>query len=72
MVRRLGLAATLYFLWQERNKRLFAEEKRQWKTVLGIIINSVRLKLTSLTTKDSSHVRMVEDCWQIKMNKIKT
>nr|GEY24324.1 reverse transcriptase zinc-binding domain-containing protein [Tanacetum cinerariifolium] len=31
IVRRLGVAASLYFIWHERNKRLFADEKREWK-----------------------------------------
>ncbi|GJV04201.1 hypothetical protein Tco_1337770 [Tanacetum coccineum] len=45
VISKLVLAAAAYFLWQERNNRLFRKEKRSIDQVVDCIINSVRLKL---------------------------
>ncbi|GJT20553.1 RNA-directed DNA polymerase, eukaryota, reverse transcriptase zinc-binding domain protein [Tanacetum coccineum] len=36
----------VYYIWQERNKRQFTNEKRTMKDVSGIILDTVRLKLS--------------------------
>lgn len=66
----MGVTACVYFIWQERNRRLFTNEKRDWKMLLGLIVDVIGLKLTSLTVKKSKYVVMTKKCWKIKMNKV--
>nr|GEV36282.1 hypothetical protein [Tanacetum cinerariifolium] len=48
---KLVLAASAYFIWQERNNRLFRNERRSVDQVAECILNSVRLKLISCRWK---------------------
>ncbi|GKC90735.1 RNA-directed DNA polymerase, eukaryota, reverse transcriptase zinc-binding domain protein [Tanacetum coccineum] len=52
----------------ERNKRLFAAEKKDWETVHNEVINTIRFKLSSVKIKSSLHVNNIEKTWKIKMN----
>ncbi|GKE03114.1 reverse transcriptase zinc-binding domain-containing protein [Tanacetum coccineum] len=53
VVSKLVLAATAYFLWRERNDRLFKKGKNTVEHVIGSIKSSVRLKLLSCRFKKS-------------------
>ncbi|GJT68774.1 RNA-directed DNA polymerase, eukaryota, reverse transcriptase zinc-binding domain protein [Tanacetum coccineum] len=53
IIRRLVCAAAVYFVWQERNKRMFGEEKRDSEELIKIVTESVRMKLMGLKVKDS-------------------
>ncbi|GKD97313.1 RNA-directed DNA polymerase, eukaryota, reverse transcriptase zinc-binding domain protein, partial [Tanacetum coccineum] len=66
IVRRLVFGAAVYFIWQERNKRMFQNEKREVKNVVEIIKETVRLKLASFVVKNGRTVRNVEAVWGIK------
>ncbi|GJW27092.1 hypothetical protein Tco_0040903 [Tanacetum coccineum] len=68
VLRRLILAACVYYIWDERNKRLFGNQKRDYKTVLFTIINHIRMKLTSLKVKNSAQVAKVNKDWQVTLN----
>ncbi|GJV88494.1 reverse transcriptase domain, reverse transcriptase zinc-binding domain protein [Tanacetum coccineum] len=48
---KLVVAAASFFIWQERNNRLFRSEKRSVDNVVACIFNTVRLKLVSFTWK---------------------
>ncbi|GJV66862.1 hypothetical protein Tco_1482371 [Tanacetum coccineum] len=48
---KLVVAAVAYFIWQERNRRLFKKSKRVAKEVIGCIMASVRLKLLSFHSR---------------------
>ncbi|GKD66684.1 hypothetical protein Tco_1308792, partial [Tanacetum coccineum] len=50
---KLTLAAAAYFVWQERNFRLFKHSKRSVQEVVDCIMSSVRLKLLSCRFKKS-------------------
>ncbi|GKD87636.1 hypothetical protein Tco_1358790, partial [Tanacetum coccineum] len=50
---KLVVAAAAYFVWQERNSRLFKNVKRSVKEVVDCIMSSVRLKLLSYHFKKS-------------------
>lgn len=60
--RRTVLVATVYFVWQERNKRIMANE-----VLIGIILEYVKLKLTSLKVKHSVQVRKFAREWDVIM-----
>ncbi|GJT41695.1 reverse transcriptase zinc-binding domain-containing protein [Tanacetum coccineum] len=47
VIAKLVVAASAYFIWQERNWRLFKKTKRSTKQVIDCISSSVRLKLLS-------------------------
>ncbi|GJV40598.1 zinc knuckle CX2CX4HX4C containing protein [Tanacetum coccineum] len=53
VIAKLVLAASTYFLWQERNWRLFKNNKRSTKQVIDCIYSTVRLKLLSCCFKKS-------------------
>ena len=44
VVRRLVLAACVYHIWSERNKRLFYDKQRDWLEV----VNAIAVKISSL------------------------
>ncbi|GJT68932.1 hypothetical protein Tco_1028218 [Tanacetum coccineum] len=64
ITRRIVLAACVYFVWNERNKRLFSGDKRESKDLLAVIINNVRLKFSSLTVKKTTQVEVASKRWQ--------
>ncbi|GKA84481.1 hypothetical protein Tco_0806076 [Tanacetum coccineum] len=51
VVNKLVLAATVYFIWQERNLRSFRGESRSEEVVLNAICESVKSKLMSIRVK---------------------
>ncbi|GJW07612.1 hypothetical protein Tco_1570035 [Tanacetum coccineum] len=65
VISKLVLAAAAYFLWQERNNRLFRKEKRSIDQVVDCIINSVRLKLVSCRWKSSRAALDIIKVWKL-------
>ncbi|GJY19324.1 reverse transcriptase domain, reverse transcriptase zinc-binding domain protein [Tanacetum coccineum] len=49
-------AASCYFIWQERNNRLFAQQRRSSNQVIDSIISTVRLKSLSCRFKKAENV----------------
>ncbi|GJY03343.1 hypothetical protein Tco_0369283 [Tanacetum coccineum] len=68
MLRRLAFAASVYHIWQERNKRLFSSQQRNWEIIINTIINTVRFKLAGLRLKKSFHVNEIAQEWSVVMN----
>ncbi|XP_071734228.1 uncharacterized protein [Rutidosis leptorrhynchoides] len=62
---RLLFAATVYFIWQERNFRLFKKESRSCGKLVTVIFATIRLKLMSLNWKNSQQVKIMKDAWKI-------
>ncbi|GJR32031.1 hypothetical protein Tco_1108263 [Tanacetum coccineum] len=62
---KLVVAAVAYFIWQERNRRLFKKSKRSAKEVIGCIMASVRLKLLSCHFKKSRDGVMFAHLWEL-------
>ncbi|GJR89610.1 uncharacterized protein Tco_0213621 [Tanacetum coccineum] len=61
VISRLLVAATAYFIWQERNLRLFKNQVRSPAQVRDIIVYNVRLKLTTCRfKKKQSAARVLE------------
>nr|GEY32967.1 hypothetical protein [Tanacetum cinerariifolium] len=53
IVRRLVCGATMYYIWKERNNRLFKNGKRESKIVLNIAKEAIGMKLMGLKVKES-------------------
>lgn len=57
------LGASVYFIWQERNSRLFRDKSRSVDVVFDLIKKTVRLKLMGLDIKWSPAVRAADQVW---------
>lgn len=62
----LLLGACAYFVWHERNMRLFKEGKRSVDQLVKIIHNMVRLKIMTMRFKNSSNKLDVYQSWNIE------
>ncbi|GJU81527.1 hypothetical protein Tco_1283892 [Tanacetum coccineum] len=62
VIAKLVVAACSYFVWQERNFRLFKSQKRM---VIDCIKSSVRLKLLSCTFKNSKDALVFQRLWDL-------
>ncbi|GKD06605.1 hypothetical protein Tco_1181579 [Tanacetum coccineum] len=51
VIAKLVFAASCYFIWQERNYRIFMKKKRSQHQVIDIIMSTVRLKLLTCRFK---------------------
>ncbi|GJZ90492.1 hypothetical protein Tco_0662419 [Tanacetum coccineum] len=69
IVRRLVFGAVVYYTWQERNNRIFREEKRDGITVFNVIKETVKLKIAGLVVKGSNAVSEVEDRWSMRIQR---
>ncbi|GKC56750.1 hypothetical protein Tco_1084348 [Tanacetum coccineum] len=65
VIAKLVLAASAYFLWQERNWRLFKNSKKTAKQVIDCIYSSVRPKLLSCRFKKSKHGVSLAQRWSL-------
>lgn len=72
VVKRLVLAACVYFLWQERNGRIFKEVQNSSQEVYNKVVDTVKCKLIGIVVKDSNNVRYVEEKWQVKCRRSKS
>ncbi|GJU52577.1 retrovirus-related pol polyprotein from transposon TNT 1-94 [Tanacetum coccineum] len=62
---KLVVAATSYFIWQERNGWLFKNKKRTVNQVVDCIMNTVRLKLMSCRLKKSRSACDIVKAWNL-------
>ncbi|XP_071687109.1 uncharacterized protein [Rutidosis leptorrhynchoides] len=66
---RLVIDASVYFVWQERNKRCFQGVKRNSEELITIVQDYIKVKLLTLKVKDSKAVREVEQKWGVNLMK---
>ncbi|PWA65993.1 FAR1 DNA binding domain, Zinc finger, SWIM-type, MULE transposase domain, FHY3/FAR1 family [Artemisia annua] len=65
--KRLVFGAAVYYIWQERNLRLFQKKFRSEEAVFKIIVDIVRHKLLSLRIKRSVESVKAADIWKIPL-----
>ncbi|GJY63108.1 hypothetical protein Tco_0464568 [Tanacetum coccineum] len=65
IIAKLVIAACSYFIWQERNWRLFKNKKRSLVQVIDCIKSSVRLKLLTCSFKKSNASQDLIDRWKL-------
>ena len=68
VVSRLVFAASCYFIWQERNKRIYSNDTRKEEQVCEAIFETVRLKLVSLRFKRTTSVMKSLQVWKIPVD----
>lgn len=66
VVNKLILADAVYFIWQERNFRIFQDKERSEEVVWNIIKESVRNKLLSIRVRKTKNVINIGDQWKLK------
>nr|GEZ60655.1 hypothetical protein [Tanacetum cinerariifolium] len=62
---RLVIAASAYYIWQERNWRLFKSKKRTVSHVIDCVVSSVRLNLLSCKLKKSRDGQKYATLWDL-------
>ncbi|GJR85933.1 reverse transcriptase domain, reverse transcriptase zinc-binding domain protein [Tanacetum coccineum] len=65
IIAKLVVAATWYFIWQERNGRLFKNSKRMVNQVVECIMHTVRLKLLSCRFKTTRSALEMINAWNL-------
>ncbi|KAM0004605.1 putative reverse transcriptase zinc-binding domain-containing protein [Helianthus debilis subsp. tardiflorus] len=68
IVCKLLIAASAYYIWQERNNRLFKNNKRTAEQVAEVIKSSVRLKLMGFRFRLASAKQRIFKRWKIEDN----
>ncbi|PWA53535.1 reverse transcriptase zinc-binding domain-containing protein [Artemisia annua] len=69
VIQRLVLGASVYFVWQERNLRLFGGHSRTVEELTKIVIDNVRLRLMGLKLKTTPDVIMAAEVWNFPIDK---
>ena len=68
VVSKLLFAATSYFIWQERNNRIFKQQRRSESQVIDLIKLTVRLKLLTCRFKRKTNVLELVRVWQLPLS----
>ncbi|PWA37317.1 reverse transcriptase domain, Reverse transcriptase zinc-binding domain protein [Artemisia annua] len=68
IIQRLVFGAAVYFIWQERNFRIFRNEFRTEEHVFKIIVDTVRHKIMGLRIKHSCEVGKAMAIWKLSVN----
>ncbi|GJY48720.1 reverse transcriptase zinc-binding domain-containing protein [Tanacetum coccineum] len=68
VIGKLIVAAGTYFIWRERNTRLFKNIKRPPEDVRDAIMVTVRLKLLTLRFKNKERVKTILARWNMPSN----
>ncbi|GJW21414.1 RNA-directed DNA polymerase, eukaryota, reverse transcriptase zinc-binding domain protein [Tanacetum coccineum] len=63
---RLIISATVYYIWNERNKRSFQNSSRYVEELIGCIEGNITDMLKSLKVKNYSNVMIVANKWGLK------
>ncbi|KAJ0931049.1 putative RNA-directed DNA polymerase [Helianthus annuus] len=67
IIGKLVVAASAYFIWQERNNRLFSLNKRSATQVMEVILMTVRMKLHTMKFRRTSNVSQVLSDWSLSL-----
>ncbi|GKC11117.1 hypothetical protein Tco_1007899 [Tanacetum coccineum] len=65
VVGKLIFAATSYFIWMERNARLFKNVKRPSEDIRDLILVTVRLKLHTFKFNNTTKIRRLLSLWKM-------
>lgn len=66
IIGKLLLGAVAYFVWQERNLRLLKKRSRSRELLSRIIVDTVRLRVSSIRFKDPQKAMLVLHRWDLK------
>ena len=72
VVSKLLFAATSYVIWQERNNRIFKQQKRTEAQVVDVIQSTIRMKLLTCRFKRTANVTDLVRVWKLPSSLIHT
>ncbi|XP_021990382.1 uncharacterized protein LOC110886837 [Helianthus annuus] len=64
LVGKMVVAASTYFIWQERNNRLFSTKQREATLIANIILHTVRMKLMTFKPGRGSKSPLLLERWK--------
>ncbi|GJU22438.1 hypothetical protein Tco_1155780, partial [Tanacetum coccineum] len=67
-LKRLTMTACVYYIWLERNRRIFTNDRKNNNVEAAEIFSHLRLKLVSLTVKRTEPVVEISKKWRVEMN----
>ncbi|PWA71507.1 reverse transcriptase domain, Reverse transcriptase zinc-binding domain protein [Artemisia annua] len=70
VIQRLTFGAAVYYIWQERNIRIFQRNFRTEENVFRVIVDTVRHKLMGLKIKKSREAVKAAGIWKISLHGI--
>ncbi|XP_021996242.2 uncharacterized protein LOC110893442 [Helianthus annuus] len=65
IITKLVVGAASYFIWQERNQRLFSAKRRSTDQLIDIILTTVRLKLHMMRYKPTRQATAMLQDWSL-------
>ncbi|XP_021975473.1 uncharacterized protein LOC110870597 [Helianthus annuus] len=65
IIAKLVVGVTAYFVWEERNRRLFTDKRRNKDQLVEIVLSTVRMKLHTMRFKSSFHMTRVLQDWSL-------
>ena len=69
-IKKMALAASVYHIWNERNKRLFGKQRNSVDVTVKIIMDDIRLKIFSLNMGYLGLNEEICKKWNVPVNKI--
>ncbi|GJY31531.1 RNA-directed DNA polymerase, eukaryota, reverse transcriptase zinc-binding domain protein [Tanacetum coccineum] len=69
VIRKLCLAASVYFIWHERNRRLFNNCKRDEDELFKITCEEIKAKMVSIKVKHNVNTIQAETVWSVKFTR---
>ena len=61
--------AAIYFIWQERNVRVYQQKERSVDCLSNLIVDTIRLKIRGLTIKLSNEVVKAYKIWNVPLDR---
>ncbi|GKC82353.1 hypothetical protein Tco_1138070 [Tanacetum coccineum] len=71
IIQRLVFGAAIYFIWQERNSRIFQQMDRSEDSLFEVVVSTVRLRLRSLKLKQTPDVIDASEIWGLPIDRSK-
>ncbi|KAJ0434391.1 hypothetical protein HanIR_Chr17g0881041 [Helianthus annuus] len=65
VIAKIVVAATAYFVWEERNRRLFSTKRRNEDQLIEVILSTVRMKLHTMKFKRTNQMARVMQDWSL-------
>lgn len=69
IIKKLCLAATVYYIWQKRNYILFTGQKRSADDLFKTVCEEIKAKMVSIRVKQTTNVLNAETIWNIKFDR---
>ena len=69
ILRRLVIGAVVYYVWQERNNRLYNKGERSTDSLVQSIIDIIKLRMLNFIVKESNAITEVEAKWNITLRR---